>query len=86
MSKITRVGELEPLLESPDRARAVHEEEVYIPKPGNCPSISGNTGAILLHNPSEETIPESSQMKQKILIIKQKNLKMRKLECFSKST
>ena len=46
VSEITTVDEQDPSGQSAGRARAVHVEEIYLPKPGNWLSISESTSAM----------------------------------------
>ena len=51
------------------RVRTVEVEEMYLPEPGNWPSISGNNGVVVLDNPPKEAIAETSQIREKNLTI-----------------
>ena len=48
--------------EEPEQCKS-EVEEMYLPKSGNWPSIPENTDA-MLENASEETVSESSQIKE----------------------
>ena len=54
--KITRVDEQAQSVQSPGRARALQEKEMYLPKLGKLPAISEEYWCHAINNPSEKTI------------------------------